>query len=163
VGFHAHWREFTDIDLTVLLNPFSVIPITDSESAYRMMLPRPPTRSHWHDDCYDLARDQVLFVKRRSVKKDSVLKRSIISIAASLSLLISVGTTQAGDHAGQTQINQAVAKFCKAQPSHPKCKGHVRAVPEIDAASGTQAIALVLGAVLLGAESLRRRRQRATG
>ena len=88
------------------------------------------------------------------------MKRFVFSLAASLSLLIGVGTAQAGDQAAQYQINQALAKFCSAQPSHPKCKREIRAVPEIDAASGTQAIALILGAVLLGAESLRRRRQR---
>ena len=90
------------------------------------------------------------------------MKKSVLCLAASLSLLIVSGSAQAGDQAAQYQIDQALAKFCSAHPSNPKCRSGARAVPEIDATSGTQAIALVLGAGLLGAESLRRRRQRAS-
>lgn len=45
-------------------------------------------------------------------------------------------------------------QFCTKKPSTPP---PVAAVPEIDAASGAQALALVVGVLLLGAERMRRR------
>lgn len=91
------------------------------------------------------------------------MKKSILSIAATLSLLAFAGSASAQTYSynGQTYTvdKQAIiAEFCRRYPTARVCAPQVSAVPEIDATSGTQALALVLGVGLLGAEGLRRRR-----
>jgi hypothetical protein len=89
------------------------------------------------------------------------MKKSIFSVAATLSLLAFAGSANAhtGDWQTTTIDREAIlAEFCKRYPAARTCKPQVSAVPEIDASSGTQALALVLGVGLLGAEGLRRRR-----
>lgn len=94
-----------------------------------------------------------------------IMKKSILSIAATLSLLAFAGSASAQTYSytydGQTITidRQAIlAEFCKRYPQARVCTPQISAVPEIDATSGTQALALVLGVGLLGAEGLRRRR-----
>ena len=90
------------------------------------------------------------------------MKKSILSIAAAVSLLAMTGAAnaQSVDRERITIDREAIlAQFCSRYPAARICSGpQVRAVPEIDASSGTQALALVLGVGLLGAEGLRRRR-----
>ncbi|MEZ5563669.1 MAG: VPEID-CTERM sorting domain-containing protein [Gammaproteobacteria bacterium] len=92
------------------------------------------------------------------------MKKSILGVAATVSLLAFAGSANAqssGDWQNITIDREAIlAEFCKRYPSARVCgtTPPVRAVPEIDATSGTQALALVLGVGLLGAEGLRRRR-----
>jgi hypothetical protein len=58
-------------------------------------------------------------------------------------------------------LDNAKQDFCKRNPEAQGCAtgsvGTASAVPEIDASSGSQAIALAVGLLLLGAERLRRR------
>ena len=76
------------------------------------------------------------------------MKRAMLAIAVSVTLLIGGGSAYAGNDKDKTK---------------PKSdETNVRAVPEIDATSGLPAIALVLGVALLGAERLRRRSERAS-
>ena len=76
------------------------------------------------------------------------MKRAMLAIAVSVTLLIGAGSAYAGNDKDKTK---------------PKSdETNVRAVPEIDATSGLPAIALVLGVALLGAERLRRRSERAS-
>ena len=90
------------------------------------------------------------------------MKKSILSIAAILSMLAFTGSASAqssSDWQSITIDREAIlAEFCRRYPQARVCGPQVRAVPEIDATSGTQALALVLGVGLLGAEGLRRRR-----
>lgn len=90
------------------------------------------------------------------------MKKSIFSVAAVLSLLVFAGSASAqstSDWQSITIDREAIlAQFCKRYPQARVCGPQVRAVPEIDATSGTQALALVLGVGLLAAEGLRRRR-----
>lgn len=92
------------------------------------------------------------------------MKKSILSVAAVLSLLAFAGsanaqTTTTSDWQSITIDREAIlAEFCRRYPQARVCAPQVSAVPEIDATSGTQALALVLGFGLLGAEGLRRRR-----
>ena len=92
------------------------------------------------------------------------MKKSILSIAATASLLIMAGGANAQSNNDWQHISidrdAILAQFCQRYPSARICvrTPPVRAVPEIDATSGAQALALVLGVGLLGAEGLRRRR-----
>ena len=93
------------------------------------------------------------------------MKKSILGIAATATLLFMTGgaNAQSNNDWQNIQIDRdaILAKFCQRYPSARVCATtpQVSAVPEIDASSGTQALALVLGVGLLGAEGLRRRRR----
>ncbi len=95
------------------------------------------------------------------------MKKSILSIAATLSLLAFAGSASAQTYTytyeGQTvTVDPQVirAQFCARYPTARVCQtSQVQRVPEIDASSGAQALALVLGVGLLSAEALRRRRR----
>ncbi len=90
------------------------------------------------------------------------MKKSILGIAAAVSLLgmASSANAQSADRPTISIDRQAIlARFCSRYPAARICGRPVHTVPEIDASSGTQALALVLGAGLLGAEGLRRRRR----
>mgnify|MGYP003381756429 FL=1 len=93
------------------------------------------------------------------------MKKSILSIVAMAAVLIMSGSANAQSANGlqNSAADQAtiLASFCQRQPTHKKCVSTppIREVPEIDASSGTQALALVLGLGLLSAEGLRRRRR----
>ncbi|GIK35700.1 MAG: hypothetical protein AMXMBFR45_07670 [Gammaproteobacteria bacterium] len=100
------------------------------------------------------------------------MKRSILGVAAALSLLAIAGPASAqssNDWQDSWQNisididrDELIARFCEHFPQARRCnRPPVHAVPEIDATSGTQALALVLGGALLGAEALRRRRSAA--
>jgi hypothetical protein len=93
------------------------------------------------------------------------MKKSILGIAATVSLLIMSGGANAQSNNDWQNISidrdAILAQFCQRYPSARICVRTppvVSAVPEIDATSGAQALALVLGVGLLGAEGLRRRR-----
>ena len=93
------------------------------------------------------------------------MKKSILNIIATAALLVAASRANAQTYTytyeGQTVTvdSQAIlAKFCKRYPSAQACRSPVTQVPEIDAGSGAQALALVLGLGLLSAEALRRRR-----
>lgn len=90
------------------------------------------------------------------------MKKSILSLAATAALMVMAGSANAqssSDWQTVTIDREAILeKFCKRYPQARVCTPQVRAVPEIDATSGTQALALVLGVGLLAAEGLRRRR-----
>lgn len=89
------------------------------------------------------------------------MKKSILGIAATASLLVMAGSANAQSLDRQTVTidrEAILAQFCSRYPAARICGPQVRAVPEIDATSGTQALALVLGFGLLAAEGLRRRR-----
>lgn len=91
------------------------------------------------------------------------MKRSILGVAAALSLFAFAGSASAQSSSDWSSINidrdAILARFCEHFPQARQCnRPPVHAVPEIDATSGTQALALVLGGALLGAEALRRRR-----
>jgi hypothetical protein len=90
------------------------------------------------------------------------MKKSILSVAATLALCTFAGSANAQSSYDWQSIDidreAILARFCKRYPAARVCKPQVSAVPEIDATSGTQALALVLGVGLLGAEALRRRR-----
>ena len=76
-------------------------------------------------------------------------KNVVLSVAASMTLLFAAGSAFA-----------TVAPKCKKVGQKLVCPAaKKKAVPEIDATSGSPAIALVLGVGLLGAERLRRRSQ----
>jgi hypothetical protein len=95
------------------------------------------------------------------------MKKAIVCLAMSMGLLIGAGSASAtggndSDRGTDSDRVAVTAKFCKKHTARPVCKRQPRAVPEIDATSGTQAIALVLGVSLLGAERLRRRPHRAS-
>jgi hypothetical protein len=78
-------------------------------------------------------------------------KNVALALAASVTLLFGAGSAFAADAKKCYKNGKQVA--CKvAKAKKPKAK----AVPEIDATSGGQALALVLGVGLLGAERLRR-------
>ncbi len=99
------------------------------------------------------------------------MKKLTLSIAAAAALLIMTGSVNAqaisSSASSARQDWQSIsidrdailAKFCERYPSSRACTGVIREVPEIDASSGTQALALVLGLGLLSAEGLRRRRR----
>ena len=81
------------------------------------------------------------------------MKKSILCLAAILALLTVAGSASATP---SERRDRACAQ--SQSPNHRQCAdARVRAVPEIDSTSGTQAIALILGVMLLGAERLRRR------
>lgn len=90
------------------------------------------------------------------------MKRSILGVAAALSLFAFAGSASAQSSTDWSSINidqdALLARFCERYPQARICQSQIHAVPEIDARSGTQALALVLGGALLGAEVLRRRR-----
>ncbi|MBM4220785.1 MAG: VPEID-CTERM sorting domain-containing protein [Gammaproteobacteria bacterium] len=90
------------------------------------------------------------------------MKKSILGVVATAVVWGAVGTANAQTTTDSRRITidtQAIlAEFCRRHPSARVCTRRVSAVPEIDATSGTQALALVLGVGLLGAEGLRRRR-----
>ncbi len=99
------------------------------------------------------------------------MKKSILSVAATAVLLIMAGSVNAqtvSSSASSSSIqlqsinidrDAILARFCERYPNSRACTGVIREVPEIDASSGTQALALVLGLGLLSAEGLRRRRR----
>jgi hypothetical protein len=95
------------------------------------------------------------------------MKKSILSITATAVLLVAAGSADAQTYTYQEQTitvdKQALLdRFCRRYPSSRVCQSPVTRVPEIDASSGTQALALVLGLGLLSAEALRRRRRSVT-
>jgi hypothetical protein len=76
-----------------------------------------------------------------------------------LMALLGTGTASAG-----ALLDPILDYSCQQNPTAPGCAERTpgatngaAAVPEIDATSGTQAIALAIGLLLLGAERLRRR------
>ena len=83
--------------------------------------------------------------------------RKIIFIAVA-SIALSIGAASA--YAGSDSDAGSISAECKKNRASEKCRTRPQAVPEIDATSGGPAIALVLGAILLGAER-RRHLQRA--
>ena len=78
-------------------------------------------------------------------------------------LLVMSGSVNAQSSTDWQSINidreAILAKFCERYPPARICTQVIREVPEIDASSGTQALALVLGIGLLSAEGLRRSRR----
>lgn len=92
------------------------------------------------------------------------MKKSILSVAATLSLLAFANGAAAQSSTDWQNItldrDAILARYCQRYPASRACTPVVREVPEIDASAGTQALALVLGVGLLSAESLRRRRRR---
>ena len=78
-------------------------------------------------------------------------------------LLVMSGSANAQSSTDWQSINidreAILAKFCERYPAARICTQVIREVPAIDASSGTQALALVLGVGLLSAEGLRRRRR----
>jgi len=91
------------------------------------------------------------------------MKKSILGITAMATLLVMSGSANAQSSNDWQSINidreAILARFCERYPTARVCTRVVREVPEIDASSGTQALALVLGIGLLSAEGLRRRRR----
>jgi hypothetical protein len=90
------------------------------------------------------------------------MKKSILSITAAV-LLVAAGSANAQTYTidGRTitvDSQATLARFCQRYPNARVCQ-QVQQVPEIDAGSGTRALALVLGLGLLSAEALRRRRR----
>jgi hypothetical protein len=88
------------------------------------------------------------------------VKKAILVVTASLTLLIGAGSAYAGRDVKSDSDVKGV-KGAKGEKGVKGEKGNSgstspRAVPEIDATSGSLAIALVLGVGLLGAERLRR-------
>lgn len=85
------------------------------------------------------------------------MKKLICAMVASLALSFSISTPAYAGSLTSFLCSFPLFErfqFCAKKPSTPP---PVAAVPEIDAASGAQAIALVAGVLLLGAERLRRR------
>lgn len=91
------------------------------------------------------------------------MKKSILGVAATATLLLMAASANAQSSSDWQSINidrdAIMARFCERYPSSRVCTRVIREVPEIDASSGTQALALVLGLGLLSAEGLRRRRR----
>jgi predicted transglutaminase-like cysteine proteinase len=94
------------------------------------------------------------------------MKKSILSIMATAALLVAASSanaqTQTYTYDGQTVTidrEAILARFCQRYPNARVCGSQIQRVPEIDASSGTQALALVFGVGLLSAEALRRRRR----
>ncbi len=91
------------------------------------------------------------------------MKKSILGITAMATLLVMSGSANAQSSNDWQSINidreAILARFCERYPAARVCTQVIREVPEIDASSGTQALALVLGVGLLSAEGLRRRRR----
>ena len=90
------------------------------------------------------------------------MKKSILSIMATATLLVAASSANAQTYTydGQTVTidrEAIIAKFCQRYPTARVCGSQVQRVPEIDASSGAQALALVFGIGLLSAEALRRR------
>ena len=81
-------------------------------------------------------------------------KSLVLFVAAAMTLLISAGSAFAKDRSDCKKKRRESVE-CTRPQGEPGTKP--QAVPEIDAASGSPAIALVLGVALLGAERLRRR------
>jgi hypothetical protein len=79
-------------------------------------------------------------------------------ILASIGLAATLGT---GTASALDTLFYVQKEYCSKNPDARDCgpsgSGTARGVPEIDATSGTQAIALAVGLLLLGAERLRRR------
>jgi len=86
------------------------------------------------------------------------VKKSVLSVLAMLFLSIGASGAYAGSK-NQDKYDKYKEKDKKAQSRPNGGKDKPRAVPEIDAASGTLALAFVGGVLLLGAERLRRRSQ----
>jgi len=85
------------------------------------------------------------------------VKKSVLSVLAVL--LLTIGAS--GAYAGSKDKNKEKYKDkeIKEQSGPNGGKDKPRAVPEIDATSGTLALAFVGGVLLLGSERLRRRSQ----
>lgn len=89
-------------------------------------------------------------------------KSLVLFVAAAMTLLISAGSAFARDRSDCKKKRRESVE-CTRPQAEPGTKPQAKpgtgpqAVPEIDAASGSPAIALVLGVALLGAERLRRR------
>lgn len=86
------------------------------------------------------------------------MKNGILPLVAILCLTLGASGAYAGDRVNN---DSEPVKKIKVQKIKVQKKAKKRAVPEIDAASGTQALALVCGVLLIGTERLRRRSQRA--
>jgi DMSO reductase anchor subunit len=91
------------------------------------------------------------------------MKKSILSIVAAAALLAGASSANAQTYTQEqtatVDSQTLLSRFCRRYPSSQVCQSPVTQVPEIDASSGTQALALVLGLGLLSAEALRRRRR----
>ena len=92
------------------------------------------------------------------------MKKTIITMLAALAFTSASGAyAQSAVHTQSPAMNlcsfAAIFGFACASPGvqHDRERDHPRAVPEINARSGTQALALLFGALLLGAEGYRRR------
>ena len=81
------------------------------------------------------------------------LKMTLVGLG--LATMLGAGTASAFETLNPQILDPAKAAYCQKNPA--KCSNKVHAVPEIDVTAGSKAIALVLGLLLLGAESLRRR------
>ena len=84
-------------------------------------------------------------------------KNAALFVAGAMTLLFGAGSAFADV---KPIVKPIVKSNCKKVGTVLKCTTQKKAVPEIDATSGSPAIALVLGVGLLGAERLRRRSQR---
>jgi hypothetical protein len=96
------------------------------------------------------------------------VKNGILPLVAVLCLTLGAGGAYASDRINsdsdpvkKVKVEKVKVEKVKVEKVKPQKKPKKRAVPEIDAASGTQALALVCGVLLIGAERLRRRPQRA--